>query len=204
MFSLLAKKPVPFLFLDPGSLQDRELELITPSAERIDDVLAACRDPLTLRDMPDDGSISRQALEQFIKTAPGGRQPGDPARGWLPTYHFWMVQHLPDGNERIAGGMGFRVGVSRDIELYTGNIGYHVYPASRRNHFAERACRLILPLARQHGMKQLWITCNPDNLASRRTCERLGGTMVEILPVPKDHPFYGRGEHHKCRFRIAL
>jgi tagatose 1,6-diphosphate aldolase len=61
-----------------------------------------------------------------------------------------------------------------------------------------------MPLARRHGINPLWITCNPDNHASRRTCERLGATLVEIVPVPVGHTLYQRGEREKCRYRVDL
>src|SRR5215204_4797163 len=70
--------------------------------------------------------------------------------------------------------------------------------------FAERSCRLILPLARRHGFDTLWITCNPDNVASRRTCERLGAELVGIVDVPPDNDVYERGSERKCRYRLAL
>jgi tagatose 1,6-diphosphate aldolase len=105
---------------------------------------------------------------------------------------------------RIVGGIGLRIGTSAEIEMYSGNIGYHVYPPARGRHFAERACRLVLPLARRHGMERLWITCNPENAASRRTCERLGARLVDIVTIPGDHPFRVRGETAKCRFVIDL
>jgi tagatose 1,6-diphosphate aldolase len=53
-------------------------------------------------------------------------------------------------------------------------------------------------------MKTLWITCNPDNYASRRTCERLGAEMVEIVPLPSNNVLYQRGEREKCRYRLDL
>jgi len=53
-------------------------------------------------------------------------------------------------------------------------------------------------------MRTLWITCNPDNAASRRTCERLGAKLVNIVAIPGDHPFRMRGETAKCRFMIEL
>ena len=64
--------------------------------------------------------------------------------------------------------------------------------------------RMLFPLAPMHGMRTLWITCNPDNWPSRRTCERLGGEMVEIVPLPPENPLYQRGEKSKCRYRIDL
>jgi hypothetical protein len=61
---------------------------------------------------------------------------------------------------RIAAGSAAHRKQSRD-RMFSGNIGYHVYPPARGHHFAERACRCCLPLARRHGMERLWITCNP-------------------------------------------
>ena len=104
----------------------------------------------------------------------------------------------------IAGGIGLRIGKTRNIEMYYGHFGYHVYPPARGRRYAERSCRLLMPLARRHGLKSLWITCNPDNYASRRTCERLGGVLVSIVAVPDDDPLYARGEREKCRYRIDL
>jgi tagatose 1,6-diphosphate aldolase len=96
------------------------------------------------------------------------------------------------------------VGTQYDLVMFNGQMGYMVYPPARGRHFAERAVRLLFPLARRHGINPLWITCNPDNFASRRTCERLGGQLVEIVPVPAENALYARGEREKCRYRIDL
>jgi tagatose 1,6-diphosphate aldolase len=61
---------------------------------------------------------------------------------------------------------------------------------------------LLLPLARSHGLMTIWITCNPDNFASRRTCELAGATLVEIVDLPEDNDMYQRGERQKCRYRL--
>lgn len=185
-------------------LIDRDLELIPPSQQFIERLLEVCRDPQTVREMPNEASISRETLEQFLKVAPDGHQAGDPPRGWLPSYHFWMKTNDHTGQPTVAGGIGLRIGTSNDIELYTGNVGYHVYPPYRGRRFAERSCKLLVPLARRHGMKTLWITCNPENAASRRTLERLGGVYVNTIPVPADHAFHARGETQKSRYRFDL
>ena len=78
-----------------------------------------------------------------------------------------------------------------------------ILPA-RGRHYAERACRLLLPLARAHGMQTLWITCNPENVASRRTCERLGASFIDVVALPANHMLYQRGERVKCRYRLDL
>lgn len=129
------------------------------------------------------------------------RDPANPARGWVPAYHFAMRL---DGVDRPVGRLGFRVGSTHTIEQFAGHLGYEVAPAYRGNHLAERSCRLILPLARRHGFDVLWITCNPDNWASRRTCERLGAQLVDIVDVPPNSDLYGPGSERKCRYRLTL
>jgi predicted acetyltransferase len=198
-----------FQFLDPGPLIDRELELVAPDERYINEVLASCQHPLTVRDAPNEANLTRQKLVDFLNVAPAGRQPADISRGWVPAYHFWMRLDRPihpgEGPAvSIAGGMGLRIGANKEIELYSGNIGYHVYPPARGHHYAERACRLVLPLAKRHGLTHLWITTNPDNIASRRTCERLGAQLIDTVTVPKDHPFRSRGEAAKCRYLVRL
>lgn len=185
---------------------DGELELVPPQAQWVDAVLAACAHPLSVREGPPEVRTSREQLSQFIQKYPDGHDPGD--RGRVPQYHFWMHLRPDPGGApppvSMAGGIGLRVGTTQAIELYYGHIGYHVYPPARGHHYAERACRLLLPLARYHGLRKLWITCNPDNLASRRTCERLGATLVEIIPVPEGEALYVRGDYEKCRYRLDL
>ncbi|MGB7156512.1 MAG: GNAT family N-acetyltransferase [Tepidisphaeraceae bacterium] len=195
---------MPFDFLEPGPLVDGDLELVPPNPIHLDDLLTTCRHPLTVRDAPKEAQTTRDALQRFLRAAPGGREPGDPSRGWMPSYHFWMKLHGSRLPVRIAGGIGLRIGTTDEIRRYAGHVGYHVYPPARGHHYAERACRMVLPLARAHGIGELWITVNPDNVASRRTCERLGATLVETILIPTDHPFYARGERAKCRYRIEL
>lgn len=195
-----------FTFLDPGPLVDNELQLLAPDARWVDEVLVSCAHPQTVSDAPGEAKMTRAKLVDFLRAVPHGRQVGEPALGRVPAYHFWMLAPHGVGEPpiRIVGGIGLRIGTNPEIEMFSGNIGYHVYPPARGRHFAERACRLLLPLARRHGMEKLWITCNPDNAASRRTCERLGAKLVDIVTIPGDHPFRMRGETAKCRFLLEL
>ena len=129
------------------------------------------------------------------------RDPGDEARGWVPAYKFAMTHSVTGAK---LGGIHLRVGNVPDILLYAGHIGYGVEPEHRGHHYAARSCRLLLPLAARHGLNPLWITCNPDNYASRRTCELAGATFVEIVDLPPDNEMYREGERQKCRYRIDL
>jgi predicted acetyltransferase len=138
-----------------------------------------------------DGDLALRLLYCF---------PGDLQRGMVPSYEFQM--QLVDRGIRI-GGVSLRVGDTEHIK-YVGHIGYSVVRAYRGHHYAARATRLLIPLARAHGMRELWITTDPDNVASQRTCEILGAEYVETLPVPATDSLYGRGDRQKLRYRLRI
>jgi len=207
LFRTPAPAPVAeaFRFLDPGPLVDGELELVAPHEGLIDAMLASCAHPLTRQLEPEQAAITRDGLRQFLAAAPAGHEWPAATSGRVPSYHFWMrLDEAINPPIPIAGDITLRAGCNSDIELYTGHIGYHVFPAVRGHHYAQRACQLLFPLARRHGIAPLWITTDPENLASRRTCQRLGAILVGIVDVPSDHVLYARGQKRKCRYRIDL
>lgn len=149
--------------------------------------------PDAVFDFLDPGPLRDGELELVLV----GKSPPEPDRSWVPAYAFEMRVR-----RRNVGSINLRVGSSAELELYAGHIGYNVKPIARGHNYAERACRLLLPLAMAHGLDPLWITCNPDNEPSRRTCERLGGVFVEVVPLPEHSDMYLAGERLKCRYRI--
>jgi predicted acetyltransferase len=63
-----------------------------------------------------------------------------------------------------------------------------------------QACHAIAPFVRSI-YRSVTITCDPDNLASRRTIERLGAKFVDEVAVPPHDPHYQRGSRIKRRYR---
>lgn len=129
------------------------------------------------------------------------KRPGDEPRGLVPAYHFDIRLR---GKSETIGGVNLRISNSRHIVMYAGHIGYGINEAYRGHRYAAKACNLISQVALDHGLKTLWITCNPDNWASRRTCEILGCEFIEIVDLPENTDMYQRGERQKCRYRWAL
>jgi len=203
----LTTSPDRFRFLDPGPLVDGELELVEPSTRWVGPMLESVRHPLTQDLSPRDAGMTRESIEKFLELTPLGRQRPDSEKGLVAQYHFWMRLRATGGYESpvpMGGGLSLRISDSHNTRMYYGHVGYNVFPPARGRHFAERACRLVLPLARAHGMRELWITCNPENAASRRTCERLGATLIEVVDLPEGFPLYQRGERQKCRYRLDI
>jgi predicted acetyltransferase len=119
----------------------------------------------------------------------------------VPTYHFRMID-AQSGQE--AGGINLRLGWDDNLTLYAGHFGYGVHDAFQGRRYASRSVALLKPLARRHGFTELWITCNPENAASRRSCELAGAELVEIVDLPESSQYYARGMRQKCRYRLSV
>ena len=118
-----------------------------------------------------------------------------------PEYRFRIFRSL-DGVQ--VGGINLRIGDSDALRMYNGHIGYGIDAPFRGNHYAALACRIVAEVAIDHGLETLWLTCIPENIASRRTCELAGAEFVEVIDVPKAHAMYQRGVMQLCRYRWKI
>jgi hypothetical protein len=92
--------------------------------------------------------------------------PGDATAGWVPAYRFAIMVR-----GQKVGDIELRLGTSDFIQQFAGHVGYNVELPYRGNRLAARALRLLLPLAGRHGFTCIWATVDPENWASRRSCE---------------------------------
>lgn len=126
---------------------------------------------------------------------------GDEFNGFCPTVYYEI--RLKEINKKV-GRCDLRIGMDSEL-YYAGNIGYSVAKQYRGNRYAYKACRILFDIAKdKYKMDELIITCNPDNLASRRTCELLCGELVEIVDVPIGHWLRSQGDYQKCIYRYKL
>jgi tagatose 1,6-diphosphate aldolase len=129
------------------------------------------------------------------------KQPASPSRDYFPAYYYNITLH---NSKEIVGGIRLRVGPATSLLAPEGHIGYGIEPRYRGHHLAARACQLVGRVARAHGMDRLLITCDPENIASRKTCERIGARLVGIVDVPADHELYRKGARRVCRYEWVL
>ena len=130
----------------------------------------------------------------LIKTVPGNK-----AKNWVPAYHFNISL---SGSSIPIGKIDIRIGYNENL-YYGGHIGYLVNDEYRGNRYAAKAVWLLRKVAHAHEMEKLFITCNPDNIASRKTCQYIGADLIEIVNVPEDKDMYQRGEKEKCIYEWA-
>jgi predicted acetyltransferase len=121
---------------------------------------------------------------------------GQPERGLVPYFHFRIVTV----DDEDVGHINFRVGDTEHIRLAAGHIGFDIAEPHRGHRYAFKACRAVAPLVRSFYTSVL-LTCDPDNVASRRLIERLGATFVGETAVPVGDPHFLRGLYRKLRYR---
>jgi len=116
------------------------------------------------------------------------KHPANPEKKYVPAYTFAICK----GSEKV-GEVALRIGYSHGLYYY-GQIGYSVDEAHRGKGYAARACRLMAPVAKAHGMEKLLITNNYTNTASRRVCEKLGARLVRLVRLPEWTSLYQEGQ----------
>jgi predicted acetyltransferase len=104
--------------------------------------------------------------------------------GFVPSTTLWWV----DGEEYL-GRIAIRHRLTARLREVGGHIGYDVRPSARRRGCATAMVRATLPVASTLGIESALVTCDADNVASRKVIERNGGVLEDQ-----------RG--NKLRFRI--
>jgi len=115
------------------------------------------------------------------------KTPCSPEKKWVPTYNFIICKN----GEKI-GALRLSIGYTEGL-YYGGQIGYGIDEKHRGKGYATRACRLLTPVIKAHGMGKVIITNDHNNSASKRICEKLEARFIRTARLPEWHDMYERG-----------
>ena len=109
--------------------------------------------------------------------APGGAlMPNGVAKVADSTYLAW-----DDTAAQMRGIINIRHELNEFLRQYGGHIGYSVHPACWNQGYATEMLALALQQCDALGLRELLLTCSPDNPASRRVIEKNGGVLENIV-----------------------
>ncbi len=115
----------------------------------------------------------------------------------VPEYGFHMFK---TGTNNFMGNIGLRIILNDRLKKYGGNVNYNVEEKHRGNRYASRSCKLLFPLARKHELCELLVTCAPDNIGSKKTCEAIGGKLIETNYIEIEPGKF----RDTCRYKICI
>lgn len=104
--------------------------------------------------------------------------------GWVPTCTFWLTNM----NDEILGVVRIRTSLNHEfVRKFAGHIGYDISPLSRRRDYGMILLKLALEKAAMINLDKVLITCDDDNIASKRIIENNGGIFEsEIFKEEKN------------------
>src|SRR3989344_8639046 len=111
-------------------------------------------------------------------------------RGRVPSTYYWLVK-----NNKFVGTLNIRHRLNKNLASFGGHIGDAVVPSERRKGYAKEMLRLGLKRAKGLGLDKILITCNPQNIPSKKIIQANGGKLINKLKT-KEGP--------KLRYRIVI
>lgn len=147
-------------------------ELVPPSLRYYGSFLVADAESTaegTGRNVTDEVGFAT-LLARFERFAAGRELP----HGCVQETTLWLV----DGDVYL-GRISIRHALTDDLRRIGGHIGYDVRPSRRRLGLGSRMLALAIPRAAALGIDPALVTCDHDNVPSRRMIAKLGGTPAD-------------------------
>lgn len=124
------------------------------------------------------------------------KNPGDGVI--LPFYYYdILVDDVP------VGKISIRIGDNAH-SYWNGHVGYEIDPPYRGHRYSLEALKLVLPVAKHHGMSRILLTCNETNTASRKIIEAAGATLLEIAVPPETYFAWRPNMQKQCVYEMRL
>jgi predicted acetyltransferase len=94
--------------------------------------------------------------------------------GYVPATTLWWVE-----SETYLARIAIRHELTPWLLEQGGHIGYDVRPSARRRGHATAMLRAALPVAQRLGIARALVTCDHDNVGSRKVIEACGGLLED-------------------------
>lgn len=119
-----------------------------------------------------DAPLPGECFQEFVQRLEDASVGVGLRPGRMPYSTFWL-----DDTGSLVGISRLRHHLTPELEHEGGHIGYSVRPSLRRRGYATTLLELTLVEARKLDLVSVLVTCDADNVASRRVIEKNGGSI---------------------------
>ena len=99
----------------------------------------------------------------------------------IPVDHVPNVRMYGFVADAIVGSLAIRLELKGMLRTLGGHIGYQVLEPHRRRGYGTEMLRQAIPVCSQLGLQEILVTCDADNVASRKIIEANGGVYESTI-----------------------
>lgn len=118
-----------------------------------------------------------QTFREYIAALNRYEDPNNLLPGKVLQKSFWF---LNDANI-LVGNSRLRLSLNEYFLNIGGHVGFDVSPEHRQKGYATEILRQTLLEASKHNIDRVLLTCNEDNLYSRKVIENNGGILANVV-----------------------
>ncbi len=150
--------------------------LVLPQAAYKDSFIAGVREYIAEGQMGFwDPSVLDARFGEYLQTLRDKET--HPLEGMVPSTRFWLIA----AGGIYAGELDLRHYLHEKLRRFGGHIGYTIVPSQRRQGYGTLICKLGIVEARARGIGDILITCDDDNIGSRKIIEANGGLLQDKI-----------------------
>jgi predicted acetyltransferase len=96
----------------------------------------------------------------------------------VPSTEYWFID-----DDQYIGRLFVRHVLNDFLLRVGGSIGYEIRPSKRKQGYGTEMLRLGLEKARELGLRRVLVTCDENNIGSRKVIEHNGGKFENAVDV---------------------
>ena len=116
----------------------------------------------------DNYSTWLQKLDEDIKRKPTEEK--------VPSETFFLIRK---NDNKIVGMINIRLELNENLKKIGGHIGYSIRPEERKKGYNKINLYLGLKECQKHGIKEVLMDCDKDNIGSAKTMQALNGVLIK-------------------------
>ena len=97
-----------------------------------------------------------------------------------------VLLYIRKSDNRMVGCMQVHHVLNEQMRTITGHVGYSVRPSERRKGYATKILAKAKDYLSSFGFSEIYVSCLPENEASRRTILANGGEYIETVYLESD------------------